>query len=90
MNAYLLPYIKKFAEDKSWRIRYLVADRIMDLANGIGYDQAKEHLLPYYQGFLSDSESEVRTAAVSRLSDFCKIVDAQSTITKIIPALKKL
>lgn len=31
VNAYLLPYIKKFAEDKSWRIRYLVADRIIDL-----------------------------------------------------------
>jgi len=36
VTAYLLPYIKKFAEDKSWRIRYLVADRIMDLATGIG------------------------------------------------------
>lgn len=48
----------------------------MDLATGIGYDQAKDQLLPYYQGFLSDSESEVRTAAVSRLSDFSKIIDA--------------
>jgi len=38
VNAYLLPYIKKFAEDKSWRIRYLVADRIMDLSQGIGFD----------------------------------------------------
>lgn len=40
VQAYLLPYIKKFAEDKSWRIRYLVADRIMKLAQGIGLDQA--------------------------------------------------
>jgi len=71
-----LPYIKKFAEDKSWRIRYLVADRIMELTNGIGQDQAKEHLMPYYCNFLSDSESEVRTAAVNRLSDFCKVLDA--------------
>lgn len=38
VNAYLLAYIKKYAEDKSWRIRYLVADRIMDLAQGIGWD----------------------------------------------------
>jgi serine/threonine-protein phosphatase 2A regulatory subunit A len=76
VNGYLLPYIKKFAEDKSWRIRYLVADRIMDIAQGIGFDQAKEHLLPYYVNFLSDSESEVRTAAVSRLADFCRIMDA--------------
>ena len=32
VTAFLLPYIKKFADDKSWRIRYLIADKIMDLA----------------------------------------------------------
>ena len=90
MNAYLLQYIKKYAEDKSWRIRYLVADRIMDLANGIGHESSKEHLLSYYCAFLQDSESEVRTAAASRLSDFCKILDSSSVINKIIPCLKKL
>ena len=72
----MLPYIRKFAEDKSWRIRYMVADRIMDLATGIGYEQAKENLLPYFCSFLKDLESEVRTAAVGRLSDFCRILDA--------------
>lgn len=90
VNATLLPYIKKYAEDKSWRIRYLVADRIMDLATGIGFDQAKEHLLPYFSGFLKDAESEVRNAAVGRLSDFCKILDATSIINKILPTLKEL
>ena len=86
----MLPYIKKFAEDKSWRIRYLVADRIMDLSTGIGVDCARENLLPYYCGFLQDSESEVRTAAVSRLADFSKVLDANNIVTKIIPCLKKL
>jgi serine/threonine-protein phosphatase 2A regulatory subunit A len=86
----LLPYIKKFAEDKSWRIRYLVGDRIMDLATGIGMEQSREHLLPHYCAFLQDSESEVRTAAVSRLAEFCKILDAPLVINKIIPCLKKL
>ena len=90
VNAYLLPYIKKYAEDKSWRIRYLVADRIMDLSQGIGNEAAKEHLLPFYCAFLQDSESEVRTAAVSRLSDFCRILDAGNVISKIVPCLKKL
>lgn len=32
----LLPFIKKFAEDRSWRIRYMVADKIMELAKGLG------------------------------------------------------
>ena len=46
VTSVLLPYIKKFAEDKSWRIRYLVADRIMELADGIGLEAAKEYLTP--------------------------------------------
>ena len=62
----------------------------MDLARGIGFDQAKEVLLPIYSNFLKDTESEVRTAAVSRLSDFCKSLDAQSIILKIVPNLKDL
>lgn len=52
----------------------------MDLATGIGFENAKENLLPYFASFLKDVESEVRTAAVGRLSDFCKILDAQSII----------
>lgn len=90
LNAYLLPYIKKQAEDKSWRIRYMVADRIMDLAQGIGYEQARESLLPYYCGFLKDTESEVRTAAVGRLPDFCHILDQPCILAKIVPALTDL
>ena len=90
MNAYLLQYIKKYAEDKSWRIRYLVADRIMDLARGIGQEASREHLLGYYCGFLQDSESEVRTASASRLAEFCKILDGPSVINKVVPCLKKL
>ena len=75
VNTYLMPYIKRFAEDKSWRIRYMVADRIMDLATGFGFEQAKLSLLPYFCAFLKDVESEVRTAALSRMSDFCRILD---------------
>jgi serine/threonine-protein phosphatase 2A regulatory subunit A len=32
-TTHLVPIIQNFAEDKSWRIRYVVADRILDLAN---------------------------------------------------------
>jgi serine/threonine-protein phosphatase 2A regulatory subunit A len=67
INTNLIPYIKKFAVDKSWRIRYLVADKIMDISNGIGIENSKEHLTTYYCQFLEDTESEVRTAAVRRL-----------------------
>jgi serine/threonine-protein phosphatase 2A regulatory subunit A len=90
MSAPLLPYIKKFAEDRSWRIRYMVADKIMELAKGLGTDQAKEHLLPVYAAMLKDAESEVRTAAVGKMSDFCKILDSDSILTKVVPSFADL
>lgn len=86
----MIPYIKKFAVDKSWRIRYLVADKLMELTNYIGVEVAREHLSSYYIQFLEDTESEVRTAAIRRLSDFGKILDAQTLIKSVIPLLKKL
>lgn len=86
----MIPYIKKFAVDKSWRIRYLVADKLMDITKEIGEDVAREHLSSYYIQFLEDTESEVRTAAIRRLSDFGKILDAETLIKSVIPLLKKL
>lgn len=71
INACILPAIKKFSEDSSWRIRYLVADRIIELANAVGKDTAKDNFLPYFCSFLDDKESEVRTAACGRIADFC-------------------
>ena len=68
----------------------MVADRIMDLAMGIGFDQARENLLPYYCVFLKDIESEVRSAALSRLGDFCRIVGQEGIIYKIVPSLADL
>ena len=48
IQSLLIPYIKKFAVDKSWRIRYLVADKLMELTEGIGVELAREHLTSYY------------------------------------------
>jgi len=47
----------------------------MDLTNGIGIENSKEHLATYYVQFLEDTESEVRTAAVRRLHDYGKILE---------------
>jgi serine/threonine-protein phosphatase 2A regulatory subunit A len=44
----LIPYIKKLAVDKSWRIRYLVADKLMELSEGVGIELAREHFTNYY------------------------------------------
>jgi serine/threonine-protein phosphatase 2A regulatory subunit A len=62
----------------------------MEISNGIGIENSKEHLTSYFCQFLEDNESEVRTAAVRRLQDFGKILDAKTLITSVIPSLNKL
>lgn len=59
INTYLVPYIKKYGEDKSWRLRYLVADKIVEIASYFGEDLTASKLLSQYTSFLSDTESEV-------------------------------
>lgn len=76
-----MPYLKKFAVDKSWRIRYLVADKIMDITNAIGLEASREHLASYYCQFLEDQESEVRTAAVRRLQEYGKVLESSVLIS---------
>lgn len=35
-STYLIPCIKKFGEEKSWRLRYLIAEKIVHIAESFG------------------------------------------------------
>lgn len=90
IQSYILPHIKAYAEDKSWRTRYLFATKIVDLATVMGEDFAKTKLINHFCSFLKDPESEVRTAAASNLNDFVKFLDKDVILEKIIPTFKAL
>lgn len=90
INTYIVPYIKKYGEDKSWRLRYLLAERIVDISTYFGEELTQSKLLTQYTSFLSDTESEVRTAAISKLSSFSQSLTANDIINKIIPCLSIL
>ena len=64
ITTYLVPYIQKYADDKSWRLRYLIAEKIIDLYHAFGPEIAMDKIIPHYVNFLTDTESEVRTVAV--------------------------
>ena len=58
-------------------MRYLVANKIVEIAQAFGSELTEQQLLPAYISFLQDTESEVRTAAVSKLKEFCNVIDAK-------------
>ena len=90
VESHILPYIKKYAEEKSWRLRYLFATKILEFGEALGPDFTKTKLVNHYSNFLQDPESEVRTAATSQLNLFTKLLTKDSIATKIVPTFKKL
>ena len=84
------PLIKKLGEDKSWRIRYMLADKIVDLAQAIGNDATKDLLLPIFAAFLKDTEAEVKTAALNKLPEFTQHLDAGLIVSKVVPSFAEL
>jgi hypothetical protein len=71
-------------------MRYMLADRIVELAKCLERDAILDHLVDCFCTFLQDPESEVRTTAATRSGDLCKFIDGATITKKVIPALKKL
>ncbi|VDL14577.1 unnamed protein product [Hymenolepis diminuta] len=66
----LMPLIHEAAQDKSWRVRYQLADRLTDLQSAVGPVVTNEFLVDVYQTLLKDAEGEVRAAAAGKLKVF--------------------
>ena len=86
----MLSFIKSCSEDKSWRMRYVLADKIIDIAKCLDREAVMQHLVDSFVSFLQDAESEVRTIATTRSAEFCKFMDGATIVKKVIPAMKKL
>ena len=44
-STYLIPCIKKFGEEKSWRLRYLIAEKIVHIAESFGEELTQSKLV---------------------------------------------
>uniref|UniRef100_A0A671R216 Serine/threonine-protein phosphatase 2A 65 kDa regulatory subunit A beta isoform-like n=1 Tax=Sinocyclocheilus anshuiensis TaxID=1608454 RepID=A0A671R216_9TELE len=92
--ALVMPTLLQAAEDKSWRVRYMVADKFSELQKAVGPEITKTDLVPAFQNLLKDCEAEVRTAAANNVKVFCENLpeDSRETIimTHILPCVKEL
>lgn len=72
----MVAMVRSFAGDKSWRVRYMVADQLSELCIALGPDTTREDLLPAFLHLLRDIEPEVRTAAACKVTEMTKQVVA--------------
>ena len=80
------PVLANLIDDKSWRVRYMVAEKLTDIQSAIGEDMSLSELVPAYVNLLKDPEGEVRCAAAQRLQSMMifVVVYFNNLISRII------
>lgn len=77
--------------DKSWRVRYMAADSLEELAKTIiPLAGSPEMFVTLFVQLCQDTEAEVRTAVAKHVVGFCKLLDQQTILDDIIPQLAQL
>ena len=88
-----MPTLRQSAEDKSWRVRYMVADKFTELQKAVGPEITKTDLVSAFSSLLKDVEAEVRAAAAKKVKDFCQDMDKadqENVIMKnILPTISR-
>ncbi|KAJ3197504.1 hypothetical protein HK101_003202 [Irineochytrium annulatum] len=89
-KSLLLTVLRNLYADKSWRVRYMVAEKFVQLSNAVGNDIVRDDLIGAYVHVLKDNEAEVRTAAASQVPGFAVLIDRDSILREIMPCVKDL
>lgn len=66
-HGILLASLRNLFEDKSWRVRYMVANRYEQIARAVDEDVIGRDLVPAFVKLVKDTEAEVRSAIAGQI-----------------------
>lgn len=66
-HGVLLTALRNLFEDKSWRVRWAVAERFEKIAKAVDEEVVERDLVPAFVKFLKDNEAEVRSASAGQI-----------------------
>ncbi|KAI9812130.1 MAG: Polyamine N-acetyltransferase 1 [Pycnora praestabilis] len=89
-HGVLLTALRSLFEDKSWRVRYMVADRFEKIAKAVDEEVVTRDLVPAFVKLLKDSEAEVRTAIAGQIPGFCGLLDRETLLNEIMTSVEDL
>ncbi|EPB78712.1 HEAT repeat protein [Ancylostoma ceylanicum] len=88
------PVLSGLIDDKSWRVRFMVAEKLTEIQDAIGEEMTMTELVPAFTNLLKDPEGEVRGAAAQKLNTFCanlkKSARESAILNNILPVVKEL
>ncbi|KAJ9198676.1 hypothetical protein DTO166G4_5792 [Paecilomyces variotii] len=89
-HGVLLTSLRNLFEDKSWRVRYMVADRFEKIAKAVDEEVVTRDLVPAFVKLLKDTEAEVRTAIAGQIPGFCNLIDRETLLNEIMTSIEDL
>ncbi|KAH8686713.1 armadillo-type protein [Ilyonectria robusta] len=89
-HGVLLTSLRNLIEDKSWRVRYMIADRFEKIAKAVDEEVVSRDLVPAFVKLLKDNEAEVRTAIAGQIPGFCALVDRNTLLNDIMSSIEDL
>ncbi|KAH6671537.1 protein phosphatase PP2A regulatory subunit A [Plectosphaerella plurivora] len=89
-HGVLLALLRALIEDKSWRVRYMIADRFEKIAKAVDDETVSRDLVPAFVKLLKDSEAEVRTAIAGQIPGFCALIDRDVLLNDVIGTVEDL
>merc|ERR1712224_1037425 len=85
----VMAVVKACGEDKSWRVRYMVADQAQQLCD-VFAPHGKSTILPLFLRLLADQETEVRTIASARIPSIAHLDPTKEFLESLMPQIEKL
>jgi serine/threonine-protein phosphatase 2A regulatory subunit A len=89
-HGVLLTALRSLFEDKSWRVRYMVAEKFEKIAKAVNEEVVTRDLVPAFVKLLKDSEAEVRTAIASQIPGFCNLLGREILLNEIMTSIEDL
>lgn len=86
----LIDYAVKLFEDKSWRVRYMAADRFEKLAVALDSPEMRSKFTNEFVTLMKDNEAEVRTAIAKQIPGFCALLSKDEILETIVPNINSL
>mmetsp|Transcript_35132 Transcript_35132/g.47975 ORF Transcript_35132/g.47975 Transcript_35132/m.47975 type:complete len:585 (+) Transcript_35132:189-1943(+) len=86
----VLDTVLECSADKSWRVRYMVADLLHQLCEIFGQEISTKFLVSVFVRLVQDPEAEVRTVATGNVKAVCSFISSEVVLTDVIPAIKTL
>ncbi|KAI9490442.1 putative ser/thr protein phosphatase 2A regulatory subunit A [Zychaea mexicana] len=87
---HLVPTFDSLTVDCSWRVKYMLATKFVEVAEAFGNPIVRREFTTPYLILTKDPEAEVRTAVAGQISGLAQYLDKEEVLERLLPCVQEL